>query len=187
MHGPYRARQVPPLQGRVEALCAASQPQGRATGLYRSGIEATLFLPAEAASVAKARAFVRALLRQWNAAGFEEPAVLLVSELVTNAVLHSATPSTVEVRLNTGILWIGIADGSAVIPAPKRYGVEAATGRGLQLVERIASRWGVSRSDSGKVVWFELSDESAQEFAAASSAALLEDFAELGLEVEGRR
>ncbi len=109
--------------------------------------------------------------------------MLLVSELVTNAVLHTRTDPDVTLRLNDGRLWIGVRDGSPVTPAPKRYGPEAATGRGLQLVEQVAARWGVEKASSGKVVWFELDEDSAMRYATAQEAALLEDFAAIEMEL----
>jgi anti-sigma regulatory factor (Ser/Thr protein kinase) len=137
-------------------------------------IESTLSLPADPKSVAAARRFVREALDQSGAPAFEEGATLLVSELVTNAVLHARTAPQITLRLNEGRLWVGVHDGSPVIPAPKRYGPNAATGRGLQLVQQVAANWGVEKDGTGKVVWFELDDRSVERYAAAQQVALLE-------------
>lgn len=146
-------------------------------------IESTVSLPADAASVSRARRFVRGLLDESGASAFEECAVLLVSELVTNAVLHTRTAPEITVRLSDGRLWVGVHDGSPVKPAPKRYGPDAATGRGLQLVDRVAASWGVERDAAGKVVWFELDDDSVANYAMAQEAALLEGFAEMDIDL----
>ncbi len=126
---------------------------------------------------------MRETLDQAGALAFEEGAVLLVSELVTNAVLHARTGPDVTLRLNGGRLWIGVHDDSPVAPAPKRYGPNAATGRGLLLVERVAASWGTDKDESGKVVWFELDEQSAERYAEAQQAALLEGFAAMELEL----
>ena len=127
-----------------------------------SCIESRLSLPAEPTSASRARTFVRELLASWRAEEFEEPAALLTSELVTNALLHARSAVEVTVRLADGHLWVGVSDAAAGPPVRKHYGTEAATGRGLLLVDRIASAWGTEPSATGKVVWFELA-EGAQE------------------------
>lgn len=83
---------------------------------------------------------------------------LLTSELVTNAVLHAATPVTVTVRRASDAIRVEVADESPQLPTLKSYGEDAATGRGLHLVSALADSWGSRRRDDGKVVWFELGD-----------------------------
>lgn len=100
---------------------------------------------------------MRDLLDAWGAGEFEDVAVLLTSELVTNAVLHARSAPELNVRLVDGRLRIGVADRTPVAPVRKRYGKEAATGRGLLLIETMSNAWGTEPSDGGKVVWFELS------------------------------
>jgi anti-sigma regulatory factor (Ser/Thr protein kinase) len=88
----------------------------------------------------------------------EEAAALLVSELVTNAVVHARS----EVGLVVGrsekraVLRIEVHDGSAQRPVPGMFELEALSGRGMALVEAMASRWGVESDGTGKRVWFEL-------------------------------
>jgi GAF domain-containing protein/anti-sigma regulatory factor (Ser/Thr protein kinase) len=83
-------------------------------------------------------------------------AALLTSELVTNAVLHAATPICVTLHVLTDRIRVDVADRSTAIPALKDYGRDAATGRGLTLFSTLASDWGVEETDGGKIVWFEL-------------------------------
>ena len=80
----------------------------------------------------------------------------MTSELVTNAVLHAATPLSVTLHVLAGRIRVDVADGSPVIPALKEYGPHAATGRGLTLFNTLASSWGVHPVPGGKIVWFEL-------------------------------
>ncbi len=124
---------------------------------------------------------MRDVLAAWGAAQFEEPATLLTSELVTNAVLHARSRPELKLRLSGDRLWVGVSDNTPVSPVRKRYGPEAATGRGLMLVERMAAAWGTSVSDQGKVVWFELSPEAGEATGLALEAEALADLADLGL------
>ncbi len=128
------------------------------------GIETSLSLPVHPSSPGRARRFVRDVLAAWGAEQFEEPATLLTSELVTNAVLHARSRPELQLRLNGDRLWVGVSDATPVSPVRKRYGPQAATGRGLMLVERMAAAWGTSVSEQGKVVWFELDGQSSPAF-----------------------
>jgi anti-sigma regulatory factor (Ser/Thr protein kinase) len=85
-----------------------------------------------------------------------ECAALLTSELVTNAVLHAATPFTVTLHLMEDRIRVDVADGSPIVPSIKDYATDAATGRGLTLFNTLASNWGVLPVVGGKIVWFEL-------------------------------
>jgi hypothetical protein len=108
------------------------------------------------ASPAHARRFVDATLGSWQRGEFAERASLLVSELVTNAVLHAGTPLDVVLRLGADRLRVEVRDGSPRLPERKHYATTASTGRGLLLVEALAAAWGVEEAGGGKVVWFEL-------------------------------
>jgi anti-sigma regulatory factor (Ser/Thr protein kinase) len=110
----------------------------------------------EPASVGEARRFVRAALDEWDVDAFEETATLLVSEVVTNLVLHARTSGELLVRLSAGRLRVELHDGSPLLPTAKRYGLEATTGRGVGLLEAMTSGWGAELTPSGKRVWFEL-------------------------------
>lgn len=86
-------------------------------------------------------------------------AELLVSELVTNAVLHARTSITLQVRRTESGVRIEVIDASPRSPQPRDYSDQATTGRGLTLVESLAAAWGMEPHDRGKTVWFELCDE----------------------------
>ncbi|MFF9037658.1 SpoIIE family protein phosphatase [Streptomyces sp. NPDC014892] len=113
-------------------------------------------------SVATARSFVRDTLQGWGFADIVDDAVVLTSELVTNAVVHAGTPADVLcLRTEDGVR-IEVADrypereiplqGSHInMGSPDREG-----GRGLQLCAAMATRWGVEYTPTHKQVWFQL-------------------------------
>ncbi len=118
--------------------------------------ESAATFPGDRTSASQARRFVDGALEAWKRSEFAERARLLVSELVTNAVLHAGTPLDVVVRLRTDRLRVEVRDGSSRLPERKHYAVSASTGRGLLLVEALATAWGTEEAGDGKVVWFEL-------------------------------
>jgi anti-sigma regulatory factor (Ser/Thr protein kinase)/anti-anti-sigma regulatory factor len=110
-------------------------------------------------AAATARVFVRDLLGYWQLALADttlvDRAVLLASELVTNAVVHARTELRLRVELRGELLHLAVRDGSPrllrLVTIPD---LEAEGGRGLWLVEQLARAWGVNRHpDGGKVVW----------------------------------
>ena len=113
------------------------------------------FLPTSV-SAARARRFVESVLDGTELDHLAYPATMLVSELVTNAILHSGTPLEVVVVPDGHRLRVEVHDGSAEMAVRKHYSDMSGTGRGLMLVERIAAEWGCDRTAHGKVVWFEL-------------------------------
>ena len=87
---------------------------------------------------------------------------LLVSEAVTNAVLHSASGEpdgtfTVEYQLDDRRLRVEVSDdGGAAGPRRRVHHIESITGRGLELFDALSDRWGVNGGPGGRTVWFEL-------------------------------
>src|SRR5690349_165910 len=116
--------------------------------------EASTTLPPELTSVAAARRLVATALAAWDRANLAEPATLLTSELVTNAVLHARTDIRVTVRDRRPGVRVEVEDQMKVPPVLKRYATDAATGRGLTLVAAVAATWGVEATNGGKSVWF---------------------------------
>lgn len=103
-------------------------------------------------AAADARRLVRRLVPPGERA---DVAALLVSELVTNAVLHARTPLRLRIRPGEP-LRVEVRDSLAVPPIRAVPGTEAGTGRGLQILEALATRWGVEIDETHKTVWFEL-------------------------------
>jgi two-component sensor histidine kinase len=121
--------------------------------------EARTHLSSHPTSAAAARRFVRDVLVRWRGGGPDEEAILLCTdELVTNAIIHVASDIEVVVRREHGAVRVEVHDSSARPPLRRLPPPEAESGRGLQLVEALATRWGVSPLDSGKAVWFEMQD-----------------------------
>lgn len=118
--------------------------------------EARIALHPVPASAATARTFVDQTLSGWGCDSDVEAGRLLVSELVTNAVLHARTDIEVVVRLARGRVRVEVRDGSMAAPVVRHYDRDAMTGRGLALVDELAKRWGVDKGEHGKAVWFEL-------------------------------
>jgi anti-sigma regulatory factor (Ser/Thr protein kinase) len=118
---------------------------------------AALTLAPETSSVAVARRYVRDLLAN---AGISDssayPAVLATSELVTNAVLHAATRVDLRVEIAGGTLRVEVVDYGDGCPVYSRVASDADHGRGLMVVSRVATRWGVDLELDRKSVWFEM-------------------------------
>ncbi|HEY1650608.1 MAG TPA: SpoIIE family protein phosphatase [Acidimicrobiales bacterium] len=123
-------------------------------GTTRDGM-ATLHLEPVVESTPVARHWIAAHLRDLPT-DVASCAALLTSELVTNAVLHAATPMCVTLHILPDRIRVDVADGSPTFPSIKEYGRDAATGRGLTLFKTLASDWGVQAVEGGKIVWFEL-------------------------------
>ena len=84
-------------------------------------------------------------------------AKVVVSELVTNAVIHANTAVTVGLTLlPEGGARIEVGDASSWPPTPRAATYDAPSGRGLLLVDALAKEWGVIPSQEGKTVWAEL-------------------------------
>jgi anti-sigma regulatory factor (Ser/Thr protein kinase) len=81
---------------------------------------------------------------------------LLVTELVSNAVLHARTRLQLEVDVTPRVVRLCVRDGSRHRPILRRYDVGDVTGRGLALVEMLATEWGIDEMPNGKSVWCEI-------------------------------
>ena len=86
-----------------------------------------------------------------------EPAVLLTSELVTNGIIHGRTEVEVRLDITEDAVRVEVTDsGKEGCPVAEDARPDADRGRGLMIVSRLASSWGVELSRSGTAVWFEL-------------------------------
>jgi anti-sigma regulatory factor (Ser/Thr protein kinase) len=119
-------------------------------------MQADITLSANPTSVSEARVFVVGTLEQWALREEIEVAELLTSEIVTNAVVHARTPIRLVLDLAAGLLRVGVSDGADASPSLRRSGPTEESGRGLMLVDALATRWGIDRDDGGKQVWFEV-------------------------------
>jgi hypothetical protein len=83
-------------------------------------------------------------------------AVLLTSELVTNALVHSDGDQRLTVTTRPGGVRVEVGDDSSDLPELKPCDDYATTGRGIQLLDLCATTWGVRRTQRGKCVWFDI-------------------------------
>jgi len=104
-------------------------------------------------SVSTARQHTAAMLSKWDLAHLTENAQIVVSELVTNALLHGAGPATVRLRANRESLLIEVWDALAAPPEPRQHVADADGGRGLEIVSALSDSWGYYSREDGKVVW----------------------------------
>jgi len=134
------------------AILVARVPQ-RAT----TDVLGRRFLPEDDSAPRLARRFVADALA---GLGVEPPAtdhaVLLASELVTNALLHGAPPVHIEVLQVSRGVRISVTDEHPDVPSQRGAGRDDEHGRGLVLVEAFAARWGIDARPPGKAVWFEI-------------------------------
>ena len=122
--------------------------------------EATQRFQQDATSARAARRFVSQVLTGWDddEGDLTDTVTLLVSELVTNAVLHAGSDVEVSVRLTPTAARIEVTDASGESIAPRDATMDEDSGRGLALVGSLAQRWGVRPAPrGGKTVWFEVS------------------------------
>ncbi|WP_405659868.1 SpoIIE family protein phosphatase [Streptomyces sp. NBC_00079] len=167
VHGPSSHHTTGPLADRREddiAVLLLSRPE--------EGYGEALFLPppvrrtmlsvaqAEPERVAVARQQLRELLHDWPSPDQVDSAVLLVSEMLTNVLVHTDADALLlaEVRGETGNrrMRIQVNDTSDALPHKRRPGELASSGRGLILIELLADAWGVDPQGEGKSIWFEL-------------------------------
>jgi anti-sigma regulatory factor (Ser/Thr protein kinase)/GAF domain-containing protein len=128
---------------------------------------ATAAYQPEPTAAAAARRFVRDTLQTWlvtgvaDGHGLVDDAVLLTSELVTNAVVHAGTPVEVTCKLTEGGVEVVVSDGhpARLVPEPpenEHIPAERTSGRGLLLPAALASAWGVTYGRAAKAVWFRI-------------------------------
>jgi anti-sigma regulatory factor (Ser/Thr protein kinase) len=107
-------------------------------------------------SVRAARRFVTGLL-DGTGAEARDAVELMVSELSTNCIRHTGTPFVVSVRLAVDEIHVQVTDTAGGAPVMRSPGPEEPTGRGLRIVNMLASAWGVEHPERGATtVWFTL-------------------------------
>ncbi|MGW2329350.1 ATP-binding SpoIIE family protein phosphatase [Streptomyces sp. NPDC001700] len=115
---------------------------------------------AEPERIAGARRQLRDMLHDWADPDQVESAVLLLSEMVTNVLVHTdgdaLLVAEVSGRRGSRRLRLDVADGSDELPHRRRPGELASSGRGLMLMEMLADAWGVDPRGDGKCIWYEL-------------------------------
>jgi serine phosphatase RsbU (regulator of sigma subunit)/anti-sigma regulatory factor (Ser/Thr protein kinase) len=169
VHGPSSHHTTGPLADRREddiALLLLCRPgEGCGCGgavTVRRTVRRTLLSVAqdEPDRIAEARQHLRDLLHDWNSAEQVDSAVLLVSEMVTNVLVHTDADALLlaEVTGEEAVrrLRVEVFDTGDDLPHRRRPGELASSGRGLMLIELLADAWGVEPRGEGKSIWFEL-------------------------------
>ncbi|MGI5469727.1 SpoIIE family protein phosphatase [Streptomyces sp. CA-132043] len=137
---------------------------------------------AEPERIAEARGQIRDVLHDWADEDQVDSAVLMVSEMVTNVLLHTDGDALLvaEISGTRGArrIRVDVADSSDELPHRRRPGELASSGRGLVLMELLAGAWGVDPRGDGKSIWFELYED------AGDGGGIVADAAQAGVSPE---
>ncbi|MEV8565836.1 SpoIIE family protein phosphatase [Streptomyces sp. NPDC051322] len=162
VHGPPERHHTGPLSDRREDDIAVLLMQRTGEPVRGGAPRRTVLTVAQAQPerVSTARRQLRELLHDWADPEQADSAVLMVSEMMTNVLVHTDGDAVLsaEVSGEPGVrrLRVEVADASDELPHKRRPGELASSGRGLMLMEGLADRWGVDPRGSGKSTWFEL-------------------------------
>jgi hypothetical protein len=130
-------------------------------------LEAQLHIPPVSTGIGEARRFTRDRLKTWGLLAVADNAILMISELVTNAILHGGDGAHLTLTYADLKIRAEVRDSSPVMPVVRSYSETATTGRGMVIVDALAAAWGTFAVDGGKVVWFELAAVGAEDEAEA--------------------
>ena len=116
-----------------------------------------LLMPPVSGALAELRRWARSWLEEHPTHGVDpDHVVLSMTELVTNSITHGAGPVDVELTVDTGNLRLFVSDCSQALPQRLDLTGEAQTGRGILILESLATSWGVRpEASGGKTVWCE--------------------------------
>ncbi|MFE9623934.1 SpoIIE family protein phosphatase [Streptomyces sp. NPDC006527] len=184
VHGPSSHHTTGPFADRREddiaVLLVCRHGEGCGLGAavpVRPAVRRTMLTVAQAEPerVAEARQQVRELLHDWTCGEQIDSAVLLVSEMLTNVLVHTDTDALLVAEVTGGPgerrMRIEVTDSSDDLPHKRRPGELASSGRGLVLIELLAHDWGVAPRGEGKSIWFELYEPDGSGGDAAGGAA----------------
>jgi len=126
-------------------------------------------LPPDPAAAGQARRWLTELLVRWDLADAADDLRVVVSELVSNAVLHARTILDVALSVAEGVLELSVSDRDprSPRPRPQRSDDYATGGRGLVLVEALSDDWGIAERMGGKEVWFRVAAPAGWRYAEA--------------------
>jgi len=122
----------------------------------------TARFPDVPASVPRARDFIADALRAVDGQVLNR-AVLITSELATNAIRHAHSPFRVSVALSGEEVKVAVTDSSGAVPVPQQPSRTDAHGRGLMILRSLADRWGIDTEPSTTTVWFTLALDESQD------------------------
>jgi anti-sigma regulatory factor (Ser/Thr protein kinase) len=169
VHGPPSHHTTGPFADRrdddIAVLLVCRQGEGCGLGTavpVRPSVRRTMLTVAQAEPerIAEARRQVRELLHDWTSDDQIDSAVLLVSEMLTNVLVHTDADALLVAEVTGGPgerrMRIEVTDTSDDLPHKRRPGELASSGRGLVLIGLLADEWGVAPRGEGKSIWFEL-------------------------------
>ncbi len=120
-------------------------------------MKVSLKLAARPESAAEARRAIASALEDSRLQELVDTALLLTSELVTNAIVHAGSGPRVMVHVRPAVIHVEISDDSETHPAMRDAGPDDTSGRGMSILSAYSDRWGsLRRSGGGKTVWFEV-------------------------------
>lgn len=105
-----------------------------------------------------ARDFIADRLSLWGLDDLRDTVVLLVSEVVTNALRHTHGQVAIDLARSPGSVRVNVSDETSMAPTQSPADLLDESGRGIPLVSALSDRWGSAPRGQGKVVWFELDD-----------------------------
>lgn len=108
------------------------------------------------AGSAVARRLVERAFRLWRLPHRVDDGLIVITELVENVIRHTPAGGDLRLYLRPGTVVIEVADSSPQLPVIREADPREARGRGIRMVQAIATRWGASPVPGGKVVWAEL-------------------------------
>ena len=121
------------------------------------GAGAARCYPPDPAVLTAARSFAADRLHALELAELREDVELLLTELMTNVIIHARTDFEVRMEPSGDGVRVEVIDGNGAMPIPGTLAASALSGRGLTLVQSLSSRWGAHpNEDGGKTVWFEV-------------------------------
>lgn len=123
--------------------------------------ESTRWFPCSALAPKAARDFVADTVAGWGYGELVTDAALVTSELATNAFLHAVSDVTLTISRREGSVRIALVDAHPRDPERRPASDTRSGGRGLAIIDAIATQWGVGRIGDRKVVWVELSADHA--------------------------
>ena len=133
---------------RDDVAVLACEYAGPAGDLRRASLEVRSL-----SQTAATRTFVRQTLRGWGLSRLEDTVTLLVTEMVTNALVHTDGDAALELRHQDGVVRVLVTDSFSRVPHHRAQDPDATGGRGLLVVGALALEWGVEPSGEGKTVW----------------------------------
>lgn len=146
-------RKRPSIRAVVDDIMVAAG----ALDLAEAVLSESRSFPQDPATPRAARRFLDEILERWECQPAIDTLHLVLSEVVSNAVMHARSAPEIAVRLLDGFLRVEVADQSDDLPQPREAEESDVSGRGLRILDSEAARWGADpRAGGGKVVWFDV-------------------------------